>query len=149
MKPSESVAAFESFVESNGVSFIGITPSEGVVQMLDFYNAVPVEGCSGASGDMLLFQWGTFDWGGGKNFELDVTRQFIESELQDDDAISQLHLTFAFHPNQELVALGEGNCWCKVKTDIDSFRTFVLSSTSLIAVANEDPQGVSISHSYV
>ena len=64
MKPSESVAAFESFVESNGVSFIGITPSEGVVQMLDFYNAVPVEGCSGASGDMLLFQWGTFDWGG-------------------------------------------------------------------------------------
>ena len=29
---------------------------------------------------MLLYQWGTYDWGEGKYFQIDITRQFILGE---------------------------------------------------------------------
>ena len=149
MRPSESVAAFESFAEGNGISLIGITPREGVAQIVAFFEAIPATGCDGPSGDMLLFQWGTYDWGEGKNFELNITRQFIESEVGDEDAISQLQLTFAFPPTIELANLGEGNRWCEGRDQLDAFREYVLSCQPLRAVAGRDPPRVSLTHSYV
>lgn len=149
MKPAASVSAFESFVEGNGISLTGITPRQGVAQMLAFFRAILPIGCAGPSGDSLLFQWGTYDWGEGRNFELNITRQFIESDVGDDDAISQLQLTFAFPPTLELTALGEGNKWCEVRADFTAFEAYVLSSPQFIAVADRDPRGVSLGHSYV
>lgn len=149
MRPAESVAAFEAFAESNGVSLIGITPRDGVTQMLAFYETLNAEGCTGPSSDMLLFQWGTYDWGEGKHFEVSVTRQFIELGADSDTAISQLQLAFAFLPTEETTALGEGNRWCDSHTEVGVFRTFVLSSRPLCIVAEEEPPGVSLRHSYV
>lgn len=64
--------------------------------MFSFFQLVQPKGCEGPHGDMLLFQWGTYDWGSGRRFELSITRQFIENDQQDDCAISQLSLTFKF-----------------------------------------------------
>jgi hypothetical protein len=97
---------------------------------------------------MLLFQWGTFDWGEGPRFELDITRQFIEDDEQDDDAISQLCLTFRFEPTAERDALGDGNRWCDGLAEIAGFRQFAMSSAAFLALADERAD-VKISHSYV
>lgn len=109
MEPSTSAAAFEDFVEGNGASLLGLTLRAGVMQMLAFYQKVSPNGCDGDEGDMLLFQWGTYDWGEGPHFEVNITRQFIESALEDDDAISQLQLTFNFPESASTAALGSGN----------------------------------------
>ncbi|MBL8022234.1 MAG: hypothetical protein JNM27_21340 [Leptospirales bacterium] len=45
-------------------------------------------------GDMLLFQYGVYDWGSGENFEIDFTRQFYR-----EDEILQLRCTLYFPPN--------------------------------------------------
>ena len=47
--------------------------------------------------DMLLFQYGTYDWGGplGKHFSLDITRQF---ERHDFEQLYQVALTLYFDP---------------------------------------------------
>jgi hypothetical protein len=91
------------------VNLSSSTARNGLAQMLAFYASVPATGCGGPDGDMLLFQWGTYDWGKGRHFELNITRQFIEQGLEDDDAISQLSLTYRFTPNPELDALADSN----------------------------------------
>jgi len=149
MKPAESVSAFESFAEANEVSLIAITPSEGFTQMFAFYEAVAAEGCTAPSCDMLLFQWGTYDWGEGKNYEVNITRQFIEDGTEDDPTISQLQLTFSFPPTLATSTLGEGNRWCEGHAHIAAFRSFVLSSLAFQSIADQDPPGVSLRHSYV
>lgn len=117
--------------------------------MFAFYEAVKPEGCGGESGDMLLFQWGTYDWGTGRHFGLNITRQFIEESLQDDGAISQLSLTFRFDPSAELVAFGDGNRWCGGPREVLAVKEFALASAPCIALADRAAETVELDHSYV
>lgn len=117
--------------------------------MFDFYESAKPVGCDGPDSDMLLFQWGTYDWGTGRHFSLNITRQFIEENLQDDDAISQLSLTFRFEPTGELEAIGEGNRWCDGPTEFSIVREYALSSPALMAVADQPAAAVELVHFYV
>ena len=107
--PSTSVNAFEEFVENSGGSLPELTVRAGLAEMLSFYEFVSPGGCTIENGDMLLYQWGTNDWGDGTQFEIKITRQFIELDAEDDDAISQLQLTFKFPPDKTTTAIGGGN----------------------------------------
>lgn len=147
MKPNESAKAFHDFAAAKGIDLNASTPREGIEVMLEFRTAVA---CAVCSGDMLLYQWGTYDWGAGKYFELNLTRQFIEAELEDDDAISQLSLTYKYKPSpeleRELERLGASNCW---EDDPSDFRQFILSSASFMTVADAEPEQIELIHSYV
>jgi len=99
--------------------------------MLDFYRHQRADDCDPeADGDMLLFQWGTYDWGNGRFFEFDLTRQFITGEDQEDEDIWQLSLTLRYLPNDELLSLDSGNQWCANPTpeSINSFESFIRNS---------------------
>lgn len=148
MKPGDSPAAFASFANARGLNVSRCTPRQGLDLMFSFYKSVQPTGCDEPNGDMLLFQWGTYDWGNGRRFELNITRQFIEDAKRDDDAISQLSLTFRFEPTEEREALGDGNRWCDGPTEFDIVREFAMSSPSLLAVADDQAE-VELSHSYV
>jgi hypothetical protein len=149
MMPSNSVNTFEEFVENRGGSLPRLTARTGVAEMLSFYESVLPTGCTNENGDMLLFQWGTYDWGDGTRFEINITRQFIESAAEDDDAISQLRLTFRFPPDKDTAALGNGNRWCHSRSEIHPFREFISSNLAFLAEADVDPPGVSLHHEYV
>ena len=57
-----------------------------------YYREVRYAGCDRANdGDMLLFQYGVYDWGDGSYVELDFVRQFIASGQSDDSQTEQLH----------------------------------------------------------
>ena len=148
MSPTESASAFEAFALAAGVPLLTSDPQSGFSQMLDFYSTVPALGCAGESNDMLLFQWGIYDWGNGAAYEVDLTRQFIESSMQHDDAISQLRLTFYFSPSPALEALDNGNRWCENRESLAEFRRFVLASPYL-ALTLASPQRVKVGHGYV
>lgn len=61
--------------------------------MAEFYHIHRAEDCEvDEDGDMLLYQWGTYDWGAGRWFEINITRQFIPSDGAEDE-ILQLSLT--------------------------------------------------------
>lgn len=143
MKPAESVTAFQDFTASKGIDLNASTSREGIEAMLEFRAQAA---CVACSDDMLLYQWGTYDWGNGKYFELDITRQFIEAELEDDDAISQLSLTYKYQPSAELDALGTSNCWEDATPD---FRRFILTSAPFISVADAKADQIDLRHSYV
>lgn len=140
MNPAESLAAFEDFARARGLDLRASTPREGIAAMLAFRAAMA---CPDCADDMLLYQWGSYDWGAGRHFELDISRQFIESALEDDDAISQLSLTYKYQPNAQLEALGEGNCW---EQDSPDFHEFIFSSAAFKAVADLQADQLELSY---
>jgi hypothetical protein len=149
MKPTESLASFKAFGQAAGVNIEECTPRSGLTQMFSFYDAVSPVGCSGRDGDMLLFQWGTYDWGSGKNFELNITRQFVEEEGQDDDAISQLSLTYRFEPTDELQEIKPGNLMCEGSQASAVIREFSEKHQAFVIVADQRPKSGELRFSYM
>lgn len=99
--------------------------------MLDFYRDERVSDCRiEDDGDMLLYQWGTYDWGEGRWFDLNITRQFIPED-DEDEGIFQLSASAKFSSTPELEALGSGNQWCGSPDDLPEFQKFVNGSTAL------------------
>ena len=99
---------------------------------INFYRDVPVAGIVREEGaDMLLFQYGTYDWGEGAAFEVEVTRQFAHDS---EGTLSHLHATLRFAPDPALEALGAFDVWCERRADVDTFARRVLDSPAVAAV---------------
>lgn len=129
MDARQVLARFERFLSEQRIDVASAPPEVGFEAMLRFYEVERVEGCDiDADGDMLLFQWGTSDWGEGPEFELDLTRQVIFPDEEDDDAIWQLHLTYHYRPTIEMRALGADDRWCSAPADLPGFREFISAS---------------------
>lgn len=123
-----------------------LAPPDGIRLMLSFYREVRVEGGRpDADGDMLLYQWGTYDWGEGEAFDIDITRQLIVGNGGDED-IFQLSLTFKFPPAEQLRQLGEGTRWCHSPEELEEFQAFINSSPALIASEHEKTSEVRLEY---
>ncbi len=128
-----------------GRSLAGLSPAEGIQLMLDFYREVRFDGCPlEEDGDMLLFQWGLEGEGRQREFQCDISRQFIEAEVSEDDTISQLSLTFHFAPSAALLALKEGNRWCSLPDELAGFEAFITASKVYRAVEHLQPARVTL-----
>lgn len=83
-------------------------------EVIRSFAAEPVEDAEprDQDGDGILAQYGTYDWGDGEHFELDMTRQFTFADEDGEYShMAQLQCTFEFVPNDELRALGDDNLW--------------------------------------
>ena len=99
--------------------------------MLEFYGDERVSDCElDEDGDMLLYEWGTYDWGAGHWFNCQITRQFIPRDGGDED-IFQLTVTAKYTPSSQTDALGSGNKWCGSPSELATFTDCVLQSKSL------------------
>ena len=81
-------------------------------------DAAPIE----EDGDMLLFQWGEHDWGAGRAFEYDLTRQLVRVDEQEDEGILRLSLTYRYPTSERTADLGSGNRWCGSHAELAQFR---------------------------
>lgn len=110
--------------------------------MLDFYRDVRADGCEFTNdADMLLFQWGISSYQG-RSFNLDITRQFIleEPENEDDEyTMSQLSLSFFFAPTEQTDRIKDSNQWCRTPDELADFETFIIGNDSYRAVAEVRP----------
>ena len=146
MKPRSAKKTFLKLISNANRQLNTLAPSEGVELMLAFYRDHRAAGCRiDADGDMLLFQWGTYDWGEGEAFEVEITRQFILGDGDDED-IFQLSLTFRFQPTMALRQLADGNRWCHAPEEIEAFRAFIHSSSPYAAITPEAPSEVRLEY---
>ena len=144
MKTEKAKQEFEHYLKTRGTDLQTLEPSAGVEAMLAFYRDVRVDGCDlEQSGDMLLYQWGTYDWGLGPRFEFDVTRQLV-LEPGEDENIWQLGLTFRFPPNDTLRALGSGDKWCPSPAEEETFSAFVRAHPAYAAVSTRTDAAVEL-----
>ncbi len=120
-EPKIAKKAFEKYAKGAGLQIKKMLPSTGISFMCSFYGAFRADGCPlDADGDMLLYEWGTYD----SKFQLSITRQFMKESGEDED-MSQLRLIFRFAPTTESAALGSGNKWFKSPRDVQAFKDFI------------------------
>ncbi|MFG6459168.1 hypothetical protein [Roseateles sp. BYS96W] len=135
--PRQSAGAWVKFLESRKLRTASLRPHELVLAALDFFVSTRATGLDSEPGsDMLLYQWGVFDFGRGEFFEFDLTRQFISDGHSGDEAFSQLRCTAYFSPTPELRAIPSANRWCKSRADAGEFKKFILGSRAYAAVEN-------------
>jgi hypothetical protein len=127
MMMQQSRDAFLSFLLERGCSVDTVEPRAAALALIDWYTEARVEDAAAVDhdGDMLLLQWGTYDWGSGRAFEVDITRQLLLAPEEGDDAIWQLGLTFRYLPDVATGALAKGHQWCYQPSDAAEFSTLV------------------------
>jgi hypothetical protein len=147
MAPGDARTEFTSRLRARGSAFPRVTVEAGFAEAFAFYRDVRPAGCDeDLDGDMLLFQWGTYDWGNGRYFNLDLTRQFVLEGTEDDEGIFQLALTFLYAPSPALELLGDGNRWCRSPMELAEFQRYVTSSEAYRVALGQVPANVQLSY---
>ena len=150
MTPDTSEDAFRKHLKKHNKKPGDLNIATLVAEALSFYELKKCSGLSvDAESDMLLYQWGTHDWGNGKHFEFNLTRQFTASDAEGDDAISQLSITALFTPTEELSALESGNQWCENVDELGPFRGYIESSSPYTVLSSAKPEALGIEWSPV
>ena len=111
----------------------------------DLYRDIRVLDFMGEDQDMLLYQYGIYDWGQGEKFELDLTRQFMSS----DGEVSQLKSTLFFEPTSELRSIPEKIEWCSSPSELDEFIQSIQCSNGYIACRSENPTSIVVEYESV
>lgn len=127
-----------------------LTMIEAFELLMRFYeqhraiDAAPID----HDGDMLLFQYGTYDWGNGERFSISLTRQLIVPHSEDSD-IWQLELSFSYLPNETLRSFQNGDKWCGNPDQLDAYRSSVLNSPVFIACSSDRAETVNLTWEHV
>ena len=143
---SDSLDAFSEFARDRGLDLKEPSSVRDVaLAWLDFFRDVRITDGTveeGAVADGLLFEWGTRQALPGyyeSAFYINLTRQFIASEGEDDDAIFQLVWQVEYEPTEEFRSIGHYNEWCDTPTAYSYFKDQVLLSQALAKVAAGAP----------
>jgi hypothetical protein len=144
MTPDRSEAGLREYLQwylrSLGLMPGSLRVPEMVAAVLGFYRDVRLAGLADVDGDMLLYQWGTFDFGQGLSFRLDITRQFIAvGSGSDDGEMSQLQCVAHFVPADALSAIPVNNRWCHSLAEVPEFETYITRSAAFSAVKGMTP----------
>lgn len=143
MKLASAKTHFLKRLKAGDLALDKLTLVDGVAALISFYEEVRAEGCDvDENGDMLLFEWGAFDWGDGPAFEVSMTRQLVESEVEDDEP-RQLRLTFRFN-SPAAGTVRSGNRWCESPDGVPAFRKFISRSGAYKAVRETTPMAVEL-----
>lgn len=145
MQIAESPDSLRKFLEQRSLALDRSAPVTLFAALIDWFeseraqDAAPIE----EDGDMLLFQWGTYDWGDRPTFQYNLTRQLITSAVDvDDQQIWQLGLTAHYAPTARLTQLGSANRWCGSPSECDDLRERIRASAVTEQLAAEDPMRV-------
>lgn len=138
-------------VETSG-GLDSLRASDVIKLMTDFYRDQRASDCEiSEDGDMLLFEWGVYRWGG-ESFRVGVTRQFIPRG-GNDDAIYQLILEAHYEPDDEVGAAQiaakvsrTSNKWCGSPEDLNGFLDFIAVSPAMTLAAERNPFKVTLDY---
>ncbi len=147
VRVADAADRFRDFAVAEGVDFESALAPQLVGLMIEWYATERVDEANmQADGDMLLFQWGTYDWGDGPSFQYDITRQLIdENDPDDDGAIWQLSVT-AHYPENLGRKGGSGSRWCHSPHELGDFWAFIQDCDATQLVRERPPSYVEINY---
>lgn len=148
MKANQAKQELETMILGANLVLDQLSIEQGATLMIDFYHHKRFSECAiDDDGDMLLFQWGTYDWGEGRFFEFDLTRQFMMGDGDDED-IWQLSLNFKFSPNETLTNIVSGNKWCDdpSRRTLEPFDKYIRDSAAYKIASTFQPERIELSY---
>lgn len=150
MRPRQAKAALNRFAKANGINIKKSSPEQGFRQMFEFFKAVKLAGFErDDDGDMLLFQWGTYERDGRLVFLIDLTRQFYEVKLGEYVGTSQLAIAYYFEATPSSDLIGHGDRWLSGGDDVDEFVEFVMKSEAFLLAGEREVEKVEFGFWYI
>jgi len=117
--------AIKSFEESGGK----LTPDALIQLSVQLFQNVRVEeiNTKEADDDMLLFQYGTYNWYDevGEHFSIDITRQLTMDE--EDGDMFQLSWSLIYDP-APFIDVKDDNSWCRHFTTMNEWEGYIKST---------------------
>jgi hypothetical protein len=142
---ADVLTAFQERLRSRFRSVDDLDATSAVEVMLAFYTSDRAHDTDAESdGDMLLFQWGTHDWGSGPAFRYDITRQLITAP-GGDEAIWQLSLTLDYLTDGHNAQLASGHRWHAAPEHLAEFAGYIAGHPATIYAAARQPLTVRLS----
>jgi hypothetical protein len=122
---TDSKKTLEQIVKSN-ITDDNITPETALTSILDFYKNYKTDtGSENGDDDMLLFQYGTYDWDGkGGKFEFNLTRQIADP---DDDGYYQVKLTL-YYKSADIGEIESFNLWSIDEPTIEEWTKVIMDT---------------------
>ena len=151
MRTSEAKHTLLAVMAEEGIPLEEVDAAAAIDLFARFYadhRAVDVVGFE-EEGDMLLSEWGVFDFGDGPHFRFGLTRQFVLRDEIDDDAFIHLRLILHYDASPEASALGRGSQWCHSPEELDSFLRQIRATPAAAFVADRPPIRVDLLHERV
>ena len=149
MRKEQFTAAFANFMKGKGLGSENLSLSSFPIVFLEFFRDVKFAEYSDLDDDLLLFQYGTYDWGEGRFFEVDFTRQYCRliSGLGDCE-ITQQHFTFYFDPT-DFTEVAAFSVWSNACPDLSDFQSTITNSLGYIATLDKVPSKIETSVGHV
>ena len=147
MLTADAQSALERFVNVRGGDLSSIDAATAVDVMISWYESERADDVVGPEdgGDMLLFQWGTYDdQGRGRTFQYNLTRQFIRVDEEDDEEMWQLSVTLHYPRDDRAEALRSGNQWCRVPAEASVFRTYIEAADATAFARRPPPSRIEV-----
>lgn len=130
MKTKESLATLRALLRERGYNEARFSAADLLDVAVLFYTQHRAVDCDIENdGDMLLYQWGVYQFDGLKLFKFDITRQFIGAGGEDDE-LYQLSMALKFPVNEAVQSISAGNVWCDSPDRVSDFRKTVLDSAA-------------------
>ncbi|WP_455205204.1 hypothetical protein [Kaarinaea lacus] len=139
-KIEESRDAFVEFIKQHAGDPNAILVTEAIDLTLSFYKECRVAQCKlEEDGDMLLYQWGYYNWHLGEYFEFDLTRQMTRGA----DSMFQLQFKWLYEPDDILKTIEPNNSgWCRTPNEAEEFKQTILQSKAYAAAKIRKPMDV-------
>jgi hypothetical protein len=144
-RPADSKEDFIRLLSRKRLTLTKLTVPDAVDAMIAFYRMVYYPMCWRLmDGDMLLCQWGIYDWGKGEKFDFNLTRQFISFGGLVDNSMSQMRLTFRFAVTRELQSIPADNRWFHKRAELHAFKSFALAEQLVAQIQPHHPQEIEL-----
>lgn len=142
----EIAKGFASFAEKKDIDSDDLSLSDFPRLIIDYYTDIEFPELDRAEdADMLLFQYGTYDWGDGPFFEVDFTRQFYQFFPDaEDHEILQQSFTFYFDP-EPFRHIDSFNLWSNAVASLSEFEGAIVNSQGYREAVAQRPQRFEIS----
>lgn len=128
-------ADFKTFVADEGCLLSDLSVNDGFTLFLKFYQTKRVKTYDiQKDEDMLLFEYGVYDWGDGESFYISLTRQL--SSANPRAKIWQFKLQFKFPVEERLTEIPGDNLWCSDLNGLEVFMDKVVTSPAFQTVAD-------------
>ena len=117
-------------------------PQEALDRFISFFRKYKIKAeLEHEEEDMLLYQYGTYDWTGkGGNYEFNLTRQF---EIPNDDEFLQLSLTLFYKP-ETVGEIEADNSWSTDFNNLEDWIDHIKSTVGFKKVDGIKPEKIEI-----
>lgn len=146
MNPDDITKTFEAFLAGKGIAPEQVTPPQAIDLMVEFHGSVRFDWVekNHQDADMLLFQYGVYDWGQGENFEVNITRQLMGGLDEDGDhELYQLGLTLFYKP-EKYKGISMFGKWSMDSGTIAEYVNEIKATEGYLRACLDIPTGVEI-----